>query len=753
MQYPEWLTKVVGGIEGESTKIAWWRLWRLVLISSWQQDQSRLLPERRKSLYTNDRAIMSGPNNISVILSLDGYDTTLPVDFRDLVRSRLADGVRASFVSYSLPTTIEWASPEMKSRMKNYARMDAEVGDVSAYNYQENLTALSRNDWLRQSIKYLANADIKRGVQMFGYYSHIIISGTRGEEFDESLQKVIALCTKFGLTTNRVSRHLGTWERALSPMAQGLDSKVLKTVAKNVFPDEVISRFVAYDQGRIGHSGIYLGTDITSGDAILKRFKKDDVDAENILVLAETGWGKSFFVKSQLLQLLANRRVKGTIMDIEGTEYLPMANFLANNDDVVVLNMAEGQGSYFDPVAIVCSGSEEIDKENNCFGLSRSYTLALFRSLIGEDALSSNQWAEVVLKDAVAKTYADAGVVSSVYETWSRSSHLTLRDVYNNLTAYRQSPRYQNKEYQDAVDLVMALTGQYFESPENGGLLSDTFSNRVSLTDVASAKLVVCSFGMASRAGSTVDPKQMALTQLSAANISHIRSLFCKAEGKFNLKVWEELQRWAAFPGSEEILNVAITGGRKMGDINFVVSNDPRMFLGAGAKLGIFSNITSFMVGAISDAVVREEIATSLSVPELLPDLTSLVEQAGDVETFNEDSSPENESPYRRAFLMKLDKSVVTLGKVLLPAGVAQSMLFRTGSIETQQNTPTSTFTEDTSSDWVWTDTSSVVSKETETNPYASGWLTPEEPELDLWGSSDEDDADEVNGFSDDDWK
>ena len=41
---------------------------------------------------------------------------------------------------------------------------------------------------------------------------------------------------------------------------------------------------------------------------------------------------------------------------------------------------------------------------------------------------------------------------------------------------------------------------------------------------------------MAGKSADTIDPTQMALTQLSAANISHIRSIFSKAKGKFNFR-------------------------------------------------------------------------------------------------------------------------------------------------------------------------------------------------------------------------
>jgi len=363
--------------------------------------------------------------------------------------------------------------------------------------------------------------------------------------------------------------------------------------------------------------------------------------------------------------------------------------------------MAEGQGSYFDPVSIVTTGDEALDRAGGVFSLSKSYTLVFFRTLVGDQVMSTNPWASNIIDAAVAKTYMNAGVLESDYSTWSRSADLTLHSIYqvikqDHLTLAQERARLvrassytpddfrvTNEEYCATLDLVRAQLARYFETPEHGGILSSIFSNRVSIDEVANSKIVLCSFGMESRSSVQVDPIQMNLAQLSAANISHIRSLYCKREGKFNVKVWEELQRWASFPGSREILSVAITGGRKMGDINFMIGNDPSLFMGAAASLNVFSNVTSFCIGAIADAPTRAEIAKSLSVEELLPDLDALVLKAGDTETFNTSSTTSAaESPYRRAFLIKLDKSVVTIGKVDLPEFIAKSELLRTGSIE-----------------------------------------------------------------------
>ena len=698
------IDKIFGTRDGESPRLAWWWLWRKVILEYNQMKDSRTFPVRSRNLYTNDRALFSGKENMSVVLSIDGYSAMLPLEFRAAVRDRLHPSMRVSFISNSIPTRIEWSSPEMQARMRNYRSRNQEIEELGddVFDYQVNMSALDKNAWLKESIYYLANADgNKRNRQLFDFRSFMIVTGVRGEDFDDALEKIIKFCEKNGLTVNRITRHLGSFLSSFSPTSLDFNAQAVSSVGKNVLPDEIIARFSGYDQGRIGREGIVISKDIESGYPILKKFKKDDVDAENILVLAETGGGKSYAVKIMIISLAAQPRVRLTIMDVEGAEYLPLVDFFNNQDSTVVLNMAEGQGSYFDPVSIVTTGDEALDRAGGVFSLSKSYTLVFFRTLVGDQVMSTNPWASNIIDAAVAKTYMNAGVLESDYSTWSRSADLTLHSIYqvikqDHLTLAQERARLvrassytpddfrvTNEEYCATLDLVRAQLARYFETPEHGGILSSIFSNRVSIDEVANSKIVLCSFGMESRSSVQVDPIQMNLAQLSAANISHIRSLYCKREGKFNVKVWEELQRWASFPGSREILSVAITGGRKMGDINFMIGNDPSLFMGAAASLNVFSNVTSFCIGAIADAPTRAEIAKSLSVEELLPDLDALVLKAGDTETFNTSSTTSAaESPYRRAFLIKLDKSVVTIGKVDLPEFIAKSELLRTGSIE-----------------------------------------------------------------------
>ena len=225
-----------------------------------------------------------------------------------------------------------------------------------------------------------------------------------------------------------------------------------------------------------------------------------------------------------------------------------------------------------------------------------------------------------------------------------------------------------------AIEQAVAFVSPFFVE---GGLRSSLFSERVMVSDIAEADLVVCSFGMAGKAAHAIDEVQMALMQLSAAQISHQRSIFSKARGKFNFKIWEEFQRWGKFPDSDKTIGVAVTGGRKLGDTNIIITNVVKELLDDD-RFGIFSNKTSFMIGSIDDNQVREELAERLSIPNMKIELDNIASAHKTDDTFK-NSSGGSSSIYRFGFLLGLDSSKYGVTKMIIPRDMAKSDLFRTG--------------------------------------------------------------------------
>ncbi len=688
-----------GMSENSDTIIRCFELWKRVFLNYVNKNDSNYPKLRDYNLYSDGSNLFSGKDNVTYFYTIDGYPKELQINFKESIRQEARDGVRISFISTFENTRVEWGSAQMRSKLKTWKTIDEDSTDVDEFNYRENIKLLDNNTWRKQSLLYLSDAEIRRKRKLFKYRTMMIISGKRGDAFNTTIREVLNTCSSAGIKITRVEGDLPDFLRSFSPFSLELNMNVLKQVGNTTIPDELLARFSSYDQGKVGKRGMYWGTDIFSGFPVFKEVKKNVVDAENLLITAETGGGKSFFVKGLLIQFLGNPKFNGTIMDIEGFEYLFLAGFIANYDSVVVLNMAEGTGSYFDPVEINVTGDEELDKD--MFAFSKSFTLAVLKTLLGKN-LIENDWSSVIVNDAVSKTYASRGVTMEL-ETWGNSKGLTLFDVYENMKSlykevlnvdgtrkdlgglysnmYKEDEEFvqaykKNKGYRNALDLVIAKLSAYFEPLEKGGTRSDVFKSRVSLADIRDAKLVVCSFGMAGKSADMVDPVQMSLSQLSAANISHIRSLFSQAKGKYNFKLWEEFQRWGAFPDSEKTITTALTGGRKLGDVNIIVTNWVRKLLDDD-KFGIFGNTTSFAIGAIDDSETREMLCKRLSIPLLQQDLDRIVTGKGNNESFASDK--EVTSIYDKAFLVRLDKSVTTITKMIMPGHIAKSSIFRTG--------------------------------------------------------------------------
>lgn len=616
-------------------------------------------------------------NRVSVYYTLEKLPKSLPLNFKNRIRSECKQGVKVTFINSIRGHRIEWTSPQMQSRMRVFKHVgqQQEEKDINVYNLYENIGSLDKQEYVEESLKYLAIADRREGRKLLKTSMMMVISGYRGKNFDDTIKAVELRCKDMEIVMERVLYELPDLIKHFSPFYYGVNQKMINGVATQVLTDEIMARYNTYDQGILGFRGIYWGTDIYSRFPVLKQVKVKAEDAENWLITAETGGGKSFYVKMMLMQLLL-LNYRGTIMDIEGFEYIPFANYVSHESKVQVINMAEGQGKYFDPVEIPeLTGIADIDRDAK--KLSVSFTLSILKVLLGR-AYDEDLQVDIVINDAITELYKDMGVTDEM-DTWEKARGLSLYDVYEKFKDLKNGDFRSEDAYLHAVETCIAILSRYFE-PD--GSRADVFKEKVAIKDIIEADLVICSFGMAGKSEHTIDEVQLALMQLSAAQISHQRSVYSKAMGRFNFKLWEEFQRWGKFPDSDKTIGVALTGGRKLGDVNIVVTNKVKELLDDD-RFGVFGNTQSFLIGAIKDREIRDELCDRLSIPEMKPELAKL---ATAKKTEDRGMGEQRESPYRYAFLCGLDSSKYALVKALLPRGLAKSKLFKTG-VDLEGNT------------------------------------------------------------------
>ena len=698
-------------------------LWSQVIHDSLAKDSSEDGVVRDHNLYASANALYSGRKFVTYLYTFDGYSHNLIMNSREGIRGFLSGSTKVAFISTLENEYINWESATMRSKMKTWQKTERELTseEQNAHNFLENHTKLSTMGHRQKSIYYLIDADKKRQRRTFVYRTMMLISGERGGPFDDQVSKIEHYIRhSLGITANRVDRKLSEFLRAFSPFSAGMTDTVKKEVGKNVLTDELIGRMSSYSQGRVGIGNFYLGTDVLSKIPRMHQFKKSSDQAENIIICAETGGGKSYFVKAVLLQFLGSDQYNVTINDIEGDEYFPLAEFAREGDDeVLVLNMGVGSGSYFDPTEITFHDSDTAI-DNDAYSASVSAVTSILTTMTHRE--DNNDWGRTVINEAVSRAYTRRGVLSGTdnISTWARSNGMTLFDVYAEIASlYRVvtgiaepageqeeqiKARYNsNSKYSDAVDYVYSQTNNYF-SP-NGNKRS-MFRNRVTMGQVANAKLVINSFGLKGLSPDTIDQTQLALSQIYAAHISHLRSLSSKAQGRFNVKVWEEFQRWGTIPGSKATLNTAITGGRKLGDINVIVSNKLSEIVNNSNGFGILENTQSFMIGAIGERTVRAQFCSKKDVINLLPELDKIYREtqkklkesefvdnnAGSYDDGHDGlesrvtgKTSGGGSSYEQAFLVSTPGVEPTVTKMQLPKALSQNDLFLTG-VDTSKN-------------------------------------------------------------------
>lgn len=635
----------------------------------------------------------------------------LPVTWLSTLRSCCSGGTSLSCLTHFIPEKIDWGSHKMRTKMKILDGINKEFQDelqgvskFQASNYSEKI---QQQVFLEQSVEYLTDATKERDRGFAKTTTLLILSGYKGEDFDKSASLVESYlgADHFGFSYQRVMHNIPDILSAFSPFSYKINNPdISKVLPKHTFSDEIFSRMNTYTQGVVGIKGVYIGSDLYSQFPVFVMFKKRITDSANVLMTAETGGGKSNLVKVILAQLLAYGYY-GTILDVEGREYLPLYEFISKKSSAIIVNMGAGSGKYFDPVEIPEPTNQE-DIDSVSLNMSKSYTELLFRLLAGK-LLEEDAFYTTFIEDAVSQTYKNAGVSLVDSSTWSNSKGLTVFDIYRTILKLDSYYRAKDeKNFATVEPLLFKLKTTLSSYFEEDGANASMFRDRIVLSDLADKQLVLCSFGMAGKSEQTVHPVQMALMQLSASMFSYHRSLTAYLNGQFNFKVWEEFQRWGKFEGSDKTISVALTGGRKLGDINFIITNAINEIL-KDDRFGILANLQFTFIGKIKEADTRSELLHKRNLSDFEEELTNLSVIPEDVESISEftkqyerckaqgDLSPmltdsagkangTGFNDYKYSFLFS-DNSNTTLVKLRLPKNLNDSTLFKTAPVQSKE--------------------------------------------------------------------
>lgn len=605
----------------------------------------------------------------------------------DLIRSRcITPGIKINFFFYGNPYKINWDSAEMRNKMtiwRQYA--DEHSGPIDVFDYRAQRSGELARRRIISSTRYLNEAELDHKRSLIRVAMMIEITARRDDEsilnMVDSIKALKELCAQSDIKIRELRVNMIDWLQTFGVFSLKQMKEVTGRVAYKILTDDILANFNGYKQGRVGSNGISLGIDVLSGVPVMRKIKANPDAAENWLISAETGGGKSYYVKTLLTYLLADNFVV-TVMDYEGDEYLNLANYIKNGnpDDVRIISMGKGSTTYFDPCEIPeLTGDPDVDDDLKESAVN--YIMSIFRIITCGLEGNLTQWEERIISTAIQRMYDCAGVTDDKM-TWHRSKGLNLRMVYEELKNMVESKELvdsdsDNIKHRSALRIADAAS-IYFEE---GEAKSGTFKNPMSANELYGAKFIVFSFGMKGAADSLNDPTVLALKQLSVACVSIQVSNYCKYVRKcFNVKVWEEFQRWGEAKGSADIISNAMTGGRKRGDVNFIITNDLGSMLDESNLLSkkLRQNIQNMAIGRIKDRGVREDFCRMFDLQDCELALDRIAKaHANDDGATGVNSGSGNR--YRHSFCLVMDNGKKAIAKVMLPQAIVKSSLFRTG--------------------------------------------------------------------------
>lgn len=589
-------------------------------------------------------------------------------------RECLQKGVLIDFFTYSDGHKIDWTSSEMVNKLKIWKRYYEREDDGDVFNYRDKKATIDNKERIILSTKYLNEAELKYRRTLAKVFIVVRITAGRDREsisnMYTSIRRFKEVSRIYGIRVKELRVNMLDWCRLLNPLSL-FKGEMYNKVPKRIMTDDVEANFISMRQGRVGDSGVPLGMDIMSGETVMYKFKGDPEAPENVLIGGETGSGKSYLVKPLIISLLASNMC-GTIMDYEGDEYINLARYLAasNKEDVCIINIGKNSEYYFDPCPIPhLTGQKDID--SSLKQTAMEYIKLIFTKIIHSEDEQLNNAEAKIISLGIQRMYDSVGVTEDSNTWTSRSEVLRLSDVYYEIKNIAASKEFYNAdgstELNDAAVNISKAAGLYFEP---GEIHYGTFGKPLSLERIYKAKLIVFAFGVKGQVASVTDKKILALKQISLAYVNNLISNNCKYIKKcYNFKIWEEGQRWLNLAGSSEIIINEVTGGRKRGDINFIITNDISALLDEADRLGetLTANIQHYFIGKIPKESIRQKFCKEFQVTNILPELDKIA---------NAKDKARGRNKYNHAFVLVMQNGCTPIVRVELPPAITKSRLF-----------------------------------------------------------------------------
>lgn len=644
-----------------------------------KKNPNRILPKNHKA-YLDNNFLYSGTNRVSAFYLVDELPKQMEIGFHQSLRQIIPLGVSLNFLELDDPYYIDWDDAGVKMRLKILEEVSVanqeEQESTTAYTGHKYQKKNEHDEALIQSIEYVQFATLNSNTQrkLSEYKCLIVLTGERGQDLEDALMMFENYIEKrSGMKVLRITSTIADVIRKHSPFGMINVAGKKRRFDGMLTSDEIRSRYHSFEQGVTGFGNVYLGTNIDTNSPVFKTFKRSVTDAEIVTVLGASDSGKSYEVKQITAQLMAFDNIVMTVNDYEGGEYQQLETLIDESQTVVTLDFNRGSGRYLDPVALLPTGVADIDKD--MFAIANENTKSLFLAIATDEDLSNNKWIKVIINNGIDAFYSSLGVKRDDPDTWEATLDKDIYDVYNFLLQYTPSNTSDIEEFERQRAYFEESFAPYLDKSRK---VTNHFTEPVSFKELAEAKLVLCNYNMRGIAAESLSELDSIMVSLNASTIAYFRTIYPYANGKYNIKIWEELPRFAQHRNATSLIKTHIVGGRKMGDINIIATNDPRSLM-ENDPFALSDNSNLVLIGKIGSKPTRDLVAKAFDMMDLIDEIDAIGNVVDDLDALSVSYDEIKMNPYKKAFVARLDTGDRVVIKANLPRAISETPLFKTG--------------------------------------------------------------------------
>lgn len=635
----------------------WTQIWeRKVANGAYDKDESN----GRDEFYIGYRKVFA-QHQEKVFYAIEDFPEEVPREIFKLIRRKVENyGVVVDFVMRVKPHIIDWSNPQMKEKRR------------MAEEYTTKMSKYSINDFSTTSERKKLR-DTARTHKTFGYFGSIedrdrmlckadwtieVVRTLHNEiataNFKEAQKRLKNYLYRLGFEFKEVKGNLYEYYETRSPVSGNFNKRT--TIETDcILSDEIVARFPGYFGGKIGNSQVLLGRDITNNMLIYKALINSNGGAENFLVVAETGGGKSFMVKG-ITEMILGFGLYVVVLDVDG-EYVPQCT---ENNGVII----DMEDCYYDTMEISePTGDWKLDK--GLMKESRQATASVFATLTDlEKGFTPDE--RTIFTAAYNRLYDEKGILPEDMSTWPRTKDLCYLDLYNSICALdtAEDAREVGVDQKVIKEFISKLSPFF----KKGGLYAHMFVNKVSVNKVfertsLAPVMVDIVLNLQKNATSGEELIEQTVKQLTASYLSTMITNRVKQMGRFSVEIIEEYQRYSQNERSADMVLTHVTGNRKRNSNCFLITNSPLALLNSGtaSAFAVVENINNFIVGALK--------------PRTIDAVCEVFNLDNCEDTLREISG---NYKFKHTFLYKLNNREVTVGKFEVPPDLVKSKIFMT---------------------------------------------------------------------------